>query len=167
MMSVDEIKEALKHGEIKVILIQRQSTFLAVLTRSLIQINFVFEFINTSEHIYSFTIKSINLNLNSGKVVDNCFPMLFVPFSNDSILSSKRFINEKHKLTKWILSNQEALINNYEGYFNSLIRFILDGNVARINEVLQHFRRVFKVSNLSDISYTDYSRWEANSLMNY
>ena len=141
LLSVEDIKQKINDGDVS-ITFPDQGRFLPALLRGLIKINFKsILFVDESGATY-FVIKSINNEKLLDSKIDKYYPLLLVPFADDSILSHNYYINENHFLGKWILLNQDFLIENYDGYFTSLIRFVCRMEPNAINRIIEYFSKV-------------------------
>ena len=142
LVCINELKSRLKDKEIK-ISVRGAYRFLDALTRGLIEINFETEYINDDPKRSFLLIKSLK---NKVDVIENeeCdyYPLLFLSFNNENILSHNDFINKNHWLGKWIFLNKTYLAFEFEIYFKILIRYIIETNISKINSILEYFRNI-------------------------
>ena len=158
LLSINKIKNKLKAGEIKISII-RGHGFLQALSRGLVEINFETEYINDDPDRSFFLIKSFK---NKFEILDEeseYYPLLFVSFNNDNILSHVDYINKNHWLGEWIFSNKEYLATEFEIYFIILMRYILEANITEVNLILDYFNKVLTKNILpknKNISKSDF-----------
>ena len=161
-LSINELKKKLKQGEIKIKL-GKAFRFLEALYRGLIEINFEIEYINDDSNSSFFLIKALKNKKEILSEISNYYPLLFVSFNNDHILSHGNFINKKHWLGEWIFSNKEQLSLEFEIYFLILIRYITEGNIMEVNLILEYLKKTFVPNTLpanNIITKTDFHSHE-------
>jgi hypothetical protein len=142
LASISETKSRLPNGEIKVF-IQRQNPFINSLVKGLIAINFIVELVIENDNDFYLLLKSIKEKSTEILAINTLTPLTFIPFNNNTnILCIQGFINQNHWLGKWVLSNQNIIINKFFGYFSSLMRHIYDQNYELVNGVVEHFIKV-------------------------
>lgn len=141
LQSIIEIKEKLHEEEIGVSFPDNGS-FLNHLTRGLVGINFHLEYNTENPRNIFLKIKSVREIYPIDNPIDAYTPLLFVPFTSDETLSLNGYINDKHWVSKWILTNQQVLIDNYHGYLTSLINSIQSYDIEKTNKVLTHFAEI-------------------------
>ena len=143
ILSINELRANFSNQIIRISSFS-SNEFMSTLTKGLIEINFEVEYQvgDKRDYQFPFIIKGIKNGDLPNKNIDKLSPLLFVPFSNESILADFKYINERHPLVKWILINQELLLEKYYGYFRSLIGLILSFRVGGINDIIKHFQKV-------------------------
>jgi hypothetical protein len=146
VMSINELKEKLKEGEIKIHIIQG-GRFYNSLIKGLIEINFFIEYNIENSGSSFFKITSAKSESILSRGIERHPPLLFALFNDSTILSHNKFINESHWLAKWMLSNHSLLLEGFETYFNILIRFILEKNPDGINKIVDYFKSVLPEGN--------------------
>ncbi|MES2702437.1 MAG: hypothetical protein V4649_07355 [Bacteroidota bacterium] len=121
--------------------IARNNEFLHSLVGALIQIHFHVEFDETT---FKLRLKSVKAVVDEQKV-DRFAPLSFVDFDSEKQLVSKKFriINSRHWLGQWLIINQDELLENYEGYFDGLMKHILGHNIDAVNALLKQFQKIF------------------------
>jgi hypothetical protein len=151
--SIDEVKDIVKTREVEILIPgawdfhpNRSIGFLQSLVSTLIQLNFELEYLPRDSNNSYFILKSLRANF-AAQPIDKFRPLLFVPFKDSSLLSYHNRINSNHRLTQWMLSNQDILIKDLEGYFISLLRCIQNGKFDLLNSIIQHFRQVLPAAN--------------------
>jgi hypothetical protein len=141
LVSIKEIKEFLKGGEVKVGLVSNAG-FLKVLTQGLLEINFEVVYFCSPPKDFYFVLRAPRTE--QALISDNFdyFPLLFLSFNNSHILAHNEHVNINHWLGKWLFTNRGYLMREFEENFKSLIRSILDMQFTEIELILKYFRKI-------------------------
>jgi len=172
LLSLSQIMLKIKEGPIS-LTPEYRSSFWSAITRGLLAIHFEVEYYpgkySESPTVYEAACWRITKEkkITAPQSIDKFAPLRFIPFTTPDLLQHGRFVNTKHFLTQWMLSNQLYLTENFEGYFLSLTRAIICGEIDVINKIIEHFKHNALPDikpNFRNISMNDYENHDWKNL---